>query len=159
MNFEAMADFSIGGCYIAGFAQAREPHVGVLVPTTATSGTLVHIRIDRAASPNWELQIREQKIAGDMFLTSLLKIAEPGAVSVESLIAHAEQTPVPSNDEFGECFPWAITLVERLRVHGLVKVKDMDGLQAEFRDFVGGNRQYARRDRFPNVASSAFCGL
>lgn len=43
--------FTAGSLYIVGFAQARAPQAGLLIPTSESSGCLVHIRIDRATSP------------------------------------------------------------------------------------------------------------
>ncbi|KAG7442857.1 uncharacterized protein BT62DRAFT_973158 [Guyanagaster necrorhizus] len=148
--------FSVGSLYLAGFTQARAPHVGLMIPTTATEGVLVHIRIDRAVSPTWTLQTRVQKIAGDMFLSSLLCISAAG-ITVDQLKSAAQTVHVPENDEFGECFPWAQAVVHKLHDEELLQLKSMPGLVKEFDEFSAGNKVYARRDRFPNVAVSQFC--
>ncbi|KAJ7115940.1 hypothetical protein C8R44DRAFT_739637 [Mycena epipterygia] len=148
--------FSPGSLYLAAFAQAQAPHVGLLIPKSESTGTLVHIRVDRGTSPNWQRQVREQKISGDMFLTSLLRIRDNsvGGITVEQLIASAEKVSVPENDEFGECLPWAMRAVAQLQSDGLLQVDDLSALEKEFREFSEGNRGYARRDKFPNVAIS-----
>ncbi|KIM39659.1 hypothetical protein M413DRAFT_194663 [Hebeloma cylindrosporum] len=150
---------SIGCLYLAGFAQARAPHVGLIIPSSTSTGTLVHIRIDResSSSPNWARQVRTQKIEGDMFLTSLLKIGGPTAR--ELLIEVSKEVPVPENNEFGECFPWVMALVRILHERGVVEVSCVDDLATEFAEFIEGNKGYARRDRFPRVATSKFCSV
>lgn len=155
MNTTNESAFSVGSLYLAGFAQVRAPHVGVLIPTSTQSGVLAHIRIDRTVSPKWIRQIRVQNLTNDMFLTSLLKIGN--GVTVERLCQEAEEVPVPDNGEFGECGPWAMQLVGRLIAQGLIRVPNIDALRAEFETFVAGNRSYARRDKFPNVTSSSYC--
>ncbi|KZW03234.1 hypothetical protein EXIGLDRAFT_725691 [Exidia glandulosa HHB12029] len=155
--------FNAGSLYIAAFAQARSPHMGLLIPDDSSTGTLVHIRvdIDRATSPNWQYQCRRQRIAGEMALTSLLKIrdvgAPAGAVTVDQLRAAAESVPAPENDEFGECGPWVWRVVAILNEQGLLDIDDISALTEEFTTFAAGNTPYARRDRFPNVAVSKFC--
>ncbi|KAH8091772.1 hypothetical protein BXZ70DRAFT_1001900 [Cristinia sonorae] len=153
------AQFAPGALYIAGFAQARAPHVGLIIPFDEASGGLVHIRIDRATSPTWSYQYRVQRITGDMFLTSLLQIrgAVPAAITVEQLCQVASSIPAPSNDVFGECSRWVMKVIQALNDEGLIQVTDIVALEQEFSDFVTGNRAYARRDRFPNVAVSAHC--
>ncbi|KAF9071863.1 hypothetical protein BDP27DRAFT_1218384 [Rhodocollybia butyracea] len=148
--------FCIGSLYLAGFAQAVAPHVGLIIPTSVDKGVLVHIRIDRNISPNWARQARTQNLSGDMFLTSLLKIGD--CVPVDALRNEAEQTTVPDNGEFGECSVWVMKLVDRLNDKGLIHVANLDALKQEFDVFVSGNRRYARRDLFPNIAVSSFCG-
>ncbi|THU81099.1 hypothetical protein K435DRAFT_785158 [Dendrothele bispora CBS 962.96] len=157
-------DFKIGSLYLAGFAQARAPHVGLLIPTSSTEGTLFHIRIDRQVSPNWAFQKRKQKIAGDMFLSSLLRIADGVTVEMlEDVVGLKGEVEVPENDVFGECFDWVMRVVRSLKGKGLMNMVngggengDLDELKKEFREFVEGNRAYARRDRFPNVATYFF---
>jgi len=122
--------FQTGSVYLAGFAQVRAPHIGLLIPINHTAGVLFHIRIDRQVSPSyWARQKRMQKIAGDMFLSSLLKIAD--RIPIERLV----------------------------KKNGLLKMKFSgdESLEKEFQEFVEGNKVYARRDRFPNVAVSKFC--
>lgn len=148
--------FSIGSLYLAGFTQARAPHVGIMISTSATEGILVHIRIDRAVSPAWTFQPRVQKIAGDMFLSSLLRIAVAG-ITVDQLKSVAQTVHVPENNEFGDCFPWAQAVVQKLHDEGLLQLKGISGLAKEFDDFATGNTAYARRGRFPNVAIFQFC--
>ena len=150
-------DLSIGSLYLAGFAQVRAPHVGLIIPSSRSAGTLVHIRIDRETSPNWAFQVRTQKIEADIFLTSLLRIGGP--VAPELLIEISKEVPVPENDEFGECFPWVMLLIRTLCGRDLVDVSSMEDLATEFAEFVEGNKAYARRDRFPRVATSKFCSL
>ncbi|KAJ7752831.1 hypothetical protein DFH07DRAFT_744697, partial [Mycena maculata] len=149
---------------LAAFAQARAPHVGFLIPTNESTGrlstgTLVHIRIDRQTAPNWQRQVREQKISGDMFLTSLLRIRDSGisGITVHQLVAAAERVSAPDNCEFGECLPWVMRAVAQLGSEGLVHVTDLDALAEEFREVSKGNRDYARRDRFPNTTVSSYC--
>ena len=151
--------FTPGSVYLAGFTQARAPHVALIIPTDAQSGELVHIRIDRNTSPNWAYQHRSQKIEGDMFLSSLLKIHDVSAsrVEVDQLIDAASAVLVPKHGEFGACCPWAYAVVRELHNRGLVNLGDADALEKEFEAFAVGNRAYARRDRFPNVAVSQHC--
>ena len=52
--------FTLNSVYLAAFAQAREPHVGLLIASSADSGTLFHIRIDRDASPNLQRPTRDR---------------------------------------------------------------------------------------------------
>ncbi|KAJ7682723.1 hypothetical protein DFH06DRAFT_1314907 [Mycena polygramma] len=147
--------FNPGALYLASFAQARAPHVGLLIPASESTGTLVHIRVDRETSPNWQRHVRQQKISGDMFLTSLLRIHD--SIAVEQLVASSEKVIAPDNDEFGECFPWVMRVVEQLHADGILKLVDMDALEKEFREFSEGNRAYARRDKFPNTTVSRYC--
>ncbi|TFK55374.1 hypothetical protein OE88DRAFT_609830 [Heliocybe sulcata] len=150
--------FTPGALYIAGFAQARAPHVALLLPTDARSGHLVHIRIDRGTSPNWQYQHRIQKIQGDMFLSSLLQIHDvsAGAISVHDLCEAASAVPAPENDTFGECSRWVYKVVQQLAESMLLVLEDA-AAEEEFDAFAAGNRAYARRDKFPNVAVSQFC--
>ncbi|PIL36585.1 hypothetical protein GSI_00274 [Ganoderma sinense ZZ0214-1] len=153
------ASFNPGSLYIAGFTQARAPHVGLILPVDAQSGDLVHIRIDRSISPNWMYQHRAQKIEGDMFLSSLLKIHDvpAGAITVEDLQKAASVVPAPQNDTFGECSRWLYMVIQELDRLKLVVLKDVVALEEEFSTFASDNRAYARRDRFPNVAVSPHC--
>ena len=61
-----------------------------------------------------------------MFLTSLLKVGGP--VARELLIEVSKEVPVPENDEFGECFPWVMALVQALHGRGLLDVSSMNDL-------------------------------
>ncbi|KAJ7089727.1 hypothetical protein B0H15DRAFT_907642 [Mycena belliarum] len=153
------SDITVGSLYIAGFTQARAPHVGLIVPTDSKTGCLVHIRIDKDKFPNWMHQHRTQAIANDMFLSSLLKIHDvsAGEITPEQLRAAAAEIPAPDNDEFGECGPWVYRVVQQLQNVGLVVCTDLKGMAEEFEAFAAGNRAYARRDRLPNVAVSQFC--
>ncbi|KIY51908.1 hypothetical protein FISHEDRAFT_36285 [Fistulina hepatica ATCC 64428] len=146
-----------GALYLAAFAQARAPHVGLLIPYDNGSGYLVHIYIDRQKSPFWAFQCRKQKLAGDMFLTSLLMIGLPGSLTVAELKDIAMKVEVPLNDTFGECLPWARRVVDALHRVEKIEVTDVDTLFEEFSRFAAGNSAYARRDRFPNVAVSTYC--
>lgn len=151
--------FTIGSLYVAGFMQARAPHIALLVPKNAQSGDLVHIRIDRTQSPTWQYQRRTQRIEGDMFLSSLLKIHDisAGQITVDQLVAAASSVPVPNNDHFGECGPWVFRVIETLHIMELVEVKDIAALKEELNALTTSSRAFARRDRFPNVAISQFC--
>ncbi|KAI0798712.1 hypothetical protein BC629DRAFT_1285692 [Irpex lacteus] len=153
---EAPENFTVGSLYIAGFAQARAPHIGLLVPIDVDSGWLVHIRIDRATSPTWAYQCRRQPIKGDMFLTSLIKVSK-GSVTPEQLREAASAVVPPNNDEFGECASWVWRVLERLHDGGLIRLDDVEGIKEEVSTFVAGNRAFARRDKFPNVMISQFC--
>lgn len=147
--------FDAGSLYLAAFAQAHAPHVGLLIPSNESTGTLVHIRVDRKTSPNWQKQIREQKISGDMFLMSLLRIRD--SITVEQVVSSSDKVAVPNNDEFGECFHWVMRTVAQLHADGLLELADLDALEKEFREFNEGNRAYARRDKLPNTAVSVYC--
>ncbi|KAJ8523178.1 hypothetical protein ONZ45_g296 [Pleurotus djamor] len=152
-----------GALYIAGFTQARSPHVAIMVPRDDSLGDLIHIHIDRTQSPNWKFQHRVQKIQGDMFLSSLLMVHHPNNISespvigVDKLIEVAKTVSVPASDEFGECSPWVRRVLEALDEHRWVKLKDAPELEKEFNAFAEGSRTFARRDRFPNVGVSQFC--
>ncbi|KAF8467521.1 hypothetical protein JB92DRAFT_3060263 [Gautieria morchelliformis] len=151
--------FTLGSLYLAGFAQAGAPHAGLIIPASASSGRLVHIHIDRATVPSWAFQSRDQRIAGEMFLSSLLKLRDlsDGEISTEQLDEAAASVPPPPNDEFGECLPWVLRVVQRLNEMGLVNLTNVDELGREFEDFAAGNKIYATRQKFPNVKASAFC--
>lgn len=148
-----------GSLYIAGLTQARSPHLALIIPTDTKSGRLVHIRIDRDTSPTWAYQCRTEKIEGNMFLSSLLKIHDvsAGELTIDQLEAVAKTVPVPENDDFGECGPWVLRVIEELHKQGLVVLVDGESLKQEFDTFAGGNMAFARRDRFPNVMASQFC--
>lgn len=150
--------YAPGALYIAGFTQARSPHLGLLLAkdTTPASGTLFHIRIDRATHPNWQFQKRVQPVAGDMFLSSLLCVhgADLDAAVLEEA---ARSVPVPDNDEFGECGPWVFGVLQVLAEKSIVELEEVQKLADEVREFAEGSRAYARRDRFPNVKMSEFC--
>ncbi|KAI0790916.1 hypothetical protein C8Q75DRAFT_79854 [Abortiporus biennis] len=160
-SVEIPATFLPGSLNLAGFAQARAPHVGLLIPKDVSCGTLVHIRVDRSTSPYWQFQSRTQRITGEMFITTLLRIHEGTDISEEKLEQVAREIDVPQNDEFGECLPWAMRCVTKLDELGLVKLVDheqaIDKLRNEFEEFAERNKAYARRDKFPNVAVSKFC--
>ena len=151
--------FTPGSVYLAGFTQARAPHVALIIPANAQCGDLVHIRIDRNTSPNWAFQHRSQRIEGDMFLSSLLKIHDisAGQVNVGQLHDAASAVPVPEHGEFGACGPWVYAVVRELHKRGLVVLIDAEALEKEFEAFAVGNKAYARRDRFPNVVASQYC--
>ncbi|KAF8884764.1 hypothetical protein CPB84DRAFT_1789007 [Gymnopilus junonius] len=150
--------FTTGSLYLAGFAQARSPHAGLIIPSSSTSGRLVHIRIDRNTSPFWQYQSRKQNISGDMFITSLLRIHDIAIspITEEQLEEAAVSVAVPSNDEFGECLPWVLKVVQKLYDMELLQQVDTNGLVKEFEEFAAGNNSYARRDRFPKVAISQY---
>ncbi|KAH7883412.1 hypothetical protein F5I97DRAFT_1814922 [Phlebopus sp. FC_14] len=165
--------FSPSSLYLAAFAQAGAPHVGLLIPSNAKSGCLVHIRIDSSTGPNWVYQCRRQQIEGYMFLVGLMKIhhssdvrdtsSPDGAITSEQLQDIAQTVSVPQNAMFGECRPWVLKVVEKLCEAGLLVLKDgasVEMLGREFEEFAGGDRlkAYARRDRFPEVMVSKYCG-
>ncbi|EJC99850.1 uncharacterized protein FOMMEDRAFT_160296 [Fomitiporia mediterranea MF3/22] len=153
--------FTVGSLYIAGFTQARSPHIAFIIPTDTKSGRVVHIRIDHATSPTWAYQCRSEKIEGNMFLSSLLKIhdASKGELTISQLEDVAKTVHVPENDEFGECGPWVFRVVEELHKFGLVVLLDGERLSQEFAAFAGESAEFARRDRFPNVMVSQFCSF
>lgn len=154
------ADFTPGSLYVAGFTQASTaPHIALIIPTDAQSGGLVHIRIDRATSPNWTYQFRVQRITGDMFLSSLLRIhdASSGQITVDQLQDAASAVAVPEHGEFGACAPWVHAVIQELHNRGLIILSDIAALADEVHAFATGSRAFARRDRFPNVAVSQFC--
>lgn len=153
-------EYTPGALYLAGFTQARSPHIGLLLAKDATKGTLFHIRIDQQTSPHWQFQRRTQLITGDMFLSSLLRITkEPLALdTAENIIEKiALRIPPPENGDFGECAPWALELVQALYEEGIVELLDVDQLGEEVDSFAKESRAYARRDKFPNLATSNFC--
>ncbi|KAF8877667.1 hypothetical protein CPB84DRAFT_1652237, partial [Gymnopilus junonius] len=119
--------------YIAGFAQARSPHAGLLIPLDSKSGFLVHICIDRNTSPLWQYQSRKQNISGDMFMTSLLRIHN--TMIVPSPKNNCKKLQAPSNDQFSECLPWVLSVVQKLHDIGLLNLIDTDGLAKEFEEF------------------------
>ncbi|KAI0339744.1 hypothetical protein BDW22DRAFT_1347598 [Trametopsis cervina] len=151
--------FTIDSLYIAGFTQARAPHIGLLLATSTTHGTLYHIRIDRETSPHWQFQRRVQKIDKDMFLSALVRVhdATSGAITDAQLQAAADAVTPPANDTFGECAPWVYHVLRHLHEAGVLEVKDEAALAEEVDDFARGSKAYARRDRFPNVMASDFC--
>ncbi|TFY68851.1 hypothetical protein EVG20_g3386 [Dentipellis fragilis] len=156
--------FTPGSLYIAGFTQARSPHIGIIIPKDIHAGDLVHIRIDRATSPTWQYQHRVQKIDSDMFLSSLLKIHDTSSessgqtqISLVQLQDAASTVTVPNNDHFGECGPWVFKVVQELHTRGLIALTDIGALEEEFNTLADGSRAFARRDKFPNVAVSQFC--
>ncbi|KAF9446100.1 hypothetical protein P691DRAFT_733905 [Macrolepiota fuliginosa MF-IS2] len=120
---------------------------------------MVHIRIDREKSPNWIYQDRNQNISRDLFMTTLLMVHNvlDGAITKDQLVEVAKSVPVPENDQFGECLPWILRVVERLDAGGFVTLKDAEALRGEFTEFAVGNRAYATSSRFPNVKVSSFC--
>ncbi|KAG5642142.1 hypothetical protein DXG03_003572 [Asterophora parasitica] len=82
-----------------------------------------------------------------MFCTTLLKLRDiaDGVITAEDLRAAAESVEVPQNDEFGECLPWVLRLVEKLGHEGRLNVRDVDALGKEFEEFAEGNKAFARR--------------
>lgn len=156
---DAVHELTPGSLYIIGFAQARAPHAALFIPTSTSGGLLVHIRIDRETSPFWAYQMRRQKVAGDIFCTTLLKLHDvaDGAIALDQLEEYAALVPVPQNDEFGECLPWVLKVVEQLRGGGLLSVTSVEALGKEFEEFAAGNKAYARRTTFPNLRMSSFC--
>ncbi|KAL6301757.1 hypothetical protein BKA93DRAFT_738199 [Sparassis latifolia] len=152
-------DFTHGSLYLAGFTQARAPHAGLIIPSNNASGTLVHIHINHNTCDVWTYQCRVQRIAGDMFMSSLLRLRDVsvGEITAEQLQEAAESIPAPLNDSFGECLPWVLNVVQKLHGMGLLNLMSADGLGREFEEFVVRNQAYARRDRFPNVTVSLYC--
>ncbi|PPQ92613.1 hypothetical protein CVT25_007305 [Psilocybe cyanescens] len=151
--------FTVGSLYLAAFAQARSPHIGLIIPTSEKSGHLVHIRIDRDVSDNWVFQTRTEHITGNMFLTSLLKIHDvsAGEVTLDQLKMAAGEVAVPDNDRFGECGSWVFRVIEQLGKVGVLDLVDVQELRKEFNEFAAGNRNFARREKFPNVDTSKWC--
>ncbi|KAF9461553.1 hypothetical protein BDZ94DRAFT_1310436 [Collybia nuda] len=154
--------FTIGLLYIVGFAQARAPHAGLFIPTSGSSGFLVHIRIDRVITPNHAYQVRRQALADDMACTMLLKLhdasynssdnVKPGGSEVitpEQLRACAESIVPPSDDEFGECILWVLRVVEKLAQKGWVDVKDLEALREVFEEFWEGIGRLRGEGCFP----------
>lgn len=152
---ETLAEFAPGFLYVAGFAQARAPHLGLIIPTDIESGRLFHIHIDRTISQTWVYQCRTQKIKGDMFLTSLVKVSE-NTLPLDQLLEAASAVPAPDNDDFGECGPWVWHVLEKLHERNLIVLQDTNAVAEEVEAFTARNKAYARRDRFPNVAASQF---
>ncbi|EAU93655.1 hypothetical protein CC1G_02885 [Coprinopsis cinerea okayama7 len=153
-------DYVPGALYLAGFTQARSPHIGLLLAKDANKGTLFHIRIDRETSPNWQFQRRTQPVVGDMFLSSLLRITKdplPLDTAENTIEEIASSIAPPDNGEFGECAPWALKLVQALSDRGIVELKDVEKLGEEVDSLARDSRAYARRDKFPNLATSNFC--
>jgi hypothetical protein len=148
-----------GALYIAGFTQVRASHIGLLLATTETEGTLFHIRIDRSVQPNWHFQRRKQRLVGDMFLSSLMRISkEPLSIEdAKEVLISAESVPAPENDEFGECAPWVYRVIDKLNDTTVLKVVDIKRLEEEVASFAQGSSAFARRDKFPNLAVSEFC--
>ncbi|KIY64971.1 hypothetical protein CYLTODRAFT_445648 [Cylindrobasidium torrendii FP15055 ss-10] len=155
-----------GSLYIAGFTQARAPHLGLLLARDDTTGTLWHIRIDRATSPNWQFQRRIQPVTKDMFLSFLLLLSDKDTLeskngdweSVGAAIdAAARAVPPPPNDTFGECGPWVLDVVQVLHDRGIVHVRNREDLASEVDTVATESKAYARRDRFPKVVASEFC--
>ncbi|TFK34039.1 hypothetical protein BDQ12DRAFT_690298 [Crucibulum laeve] len=161
MDCKTLAElYSPGALYIAGFTQARAPHLGLLFAKDSSTGILWHIRIDRATSPHWKFQRRVQAIAGDMFLSSLLLVATKtrlGDKAEAKLEAAARFVEPPSNDSFGECAPWVFNVLAVLHDQGVVKLVDQGKLAMEVDTFARQSRPYAQRDHFPNLAVSSFC--
>ncbi|KAF8183936.1 hypothetical protein BJ912DRAFT_538998 [Pholiota molesta] len=154
------ADYVPGGLYLAGFTQARSPHIGLLLAKDAAKGTLFHIRIDRETSPNWQYQRRTQPVVGDMFLSSLLRIKEeplPLDTAEKTIAEIASALPPLDNGEFGECAPWALRLIQALHEKEIVDLEDVEKLGEEVDSFARDSRAYTRRDKFPNLATSKFC--
>lgn len=152
-------DFTVGSLYLVGLAQVRAPHAGLIIPTSNTQGTFVHIRIDRDTSPFWVYQSRKQKILGDVFMTTLLKLHDisDGVISKDQLQEAAASVAVPENDTFGECLPWILRVVQKLHELGHVKLLDAEELGREFEAFAQANKAFATSTRFPNVKVSACC--
>jgi hypothetical protein len=151
--------FTINSLYIAGFSQARAPHLGLLLSTSQREGILYHIYIDREMFPTWQFQRRKQIIDKDMFLSSLLRIHDSsvGIIDDAQMIGATQAIPAPQNDTFGECKPWIYRVVKQLHDSGLLELKDADALSQEVEAHAIGSNDYARRDKFPNVAVSKNC--
>lgn len=152
-------EFSGGSLYLAGFAQVRAPHAGLIIASSAASGILVHIVIDRDTSEFWTYQCRWQKVAGDIFMTTLLKLHDisDGPITQYQLEEVASSISAPSNDTFGECLLWVMRVVEKLTERGLVKVADIAALEEEFEEFARKSKAYATSTRFPNTTVSQYC--
>ncbi|EJD50948.1 hypothetical protein AURDEDRAFT_57500 [Auricularia subglabra TFB-10046 SS5] len=148
-------NFTTSALYIASFAQAGAPCLGLLVPSSAATGALLHIRVDCDTSPHWQFHACAQRISGEMALTSLLRLR--AAVDVAAIREAVAGVDVPANDTFVECSEWVLRAVALLGQTGSLALKDIDGLVEEWEEFVKGNAKYARRDRFPNVAISTLC--
>jgi hypothetical protein len=98
-------EYTPGALYLSGFTQVRSPHIGLLLAKDAANGTLFHIQTDRETSPNWQFQRRTQRIEGDMFLSSLLRITKeqlPPDTAEKIIEEIALAVPPPENGDFGE---------------------------------------------------------
>ncbi|KAH6913292.1 hypothetical protein BKA70DRAFT_1183155 [Coprinopsis sp. MPI-PUGE-AT-0042] len=149
-----------GALCIAGFTQARAPHIGLLLVTTEAEGTLFHIHIDRSIQPNWHFQRRREPLAGNMFLSSLMHIRnDPLSLDdAEDLLTEAAKSiPPPENDDFGECAPWVFRVLDALATRGVLTVVDREKLEEEVDSFARCSRAFARRDKLPNISVSQFC--
>jgi hypothetical protein len=95
-----------------------------------------------------------------MFLSSLLRIKEeplPLDTAEKTIAEIASALPPPDNGEFGECAPWALRLIQALHEKEIVDLEDVEKLGEEVDSFARDSRAYARRDKYPNLATSKFC--
>ncbi|KAF8467520.1 hypothetical protein JB92DRAFT_3060262 [Gautieria morchelliformis] len=149
-----------GSLYIAGFAQAGDPHAGLFIPNSGSAGDFFHIHVPRnQTSSQWTYQARQQNFSQSMTFTTLLRIhdASQGVITAQTMDWAAKQVAVPSGAEEGECLKWVMSVIGILQKHGLVRVSSISHLQQEFSQFAAGNRAYATRSILPNVNVSQYC--
>ncbi|KAF4612092.1 hypothetical protein D9613_004104 [Agrocybe pediades] len=153
------SDFTLGSLYLAAFAQATSPHIGLIVPVSEGTGHLVHLRMERESMNGWVFEEKTENLSGNIFLTSLLKIHDihTGNMTIEKLTEVAKKLPVPANDFREECGVWACRLIEELHNSGMVNLTSVRDLRKEIDDFAAGNRQFMQRNKLPNVAVSKWC--
>ncbi|KAE9392572.1 hypothetical protein BT96DRAFT_271254 [Gymnopus androsaceus JB14] len=93
-------------------------------------------------------------------MTTLLRIHphSAGAITPDDVESISKLVLVPSGCEWGECLPWCLRVIEKLHDHGmLLLTSSVEDLGKEFSEFAAGNRDYARRDKDPNLKHSSFC--
>ncbi|TCD65019.1 hypothetical protein EIP91_003340 [Steccherinum ochraceum] len=154
----ALATFQAeaGALYLAGFAQAGDPHAAIILATDSSRGQIYHITTKLGY---WAYSSSNQNILGSMSLTSLIKIrdASGGAISPNGLDALLRQVPVPAGAASGECLNWVINAVMLLHQHRVVRLSSAEYLRQEFSQYVPQNRSRATRGSYPGVKVSAYC--
>ena len=145
-----------GSLYLAGFAQAGEPHAAIVLATSSKGGSMGHIT---TKSGHWEYKFQNQKIEHSISLTSLIEIrnVSKGTLNAQTLNNLLAQVAVPPGNEIGECLNWVVNAVELLASHGVVSLRSPDGLRGEFSAFCAGNKGFATSSKYPNVKVSDYC--
>ncbi|KAM5540597.1 hypothetical protein V8D89_005628 [Ganoderma adspersum] len=145
-----------GSLYLAGFAQAGQPHAAIVLAVSSKEGNMAHIT---TKSGNWAYNFQAQKIEQSISLTSLIEIrsASKGALSAETLSDLLAQVVVPAGNVGGECLNWVIDAVKLLAKNGIVSLRSADLLREEFSTFCAGNRSFATSSKYPNMKVSDYC--
>ncbi|TFK20928.1 hypothetical protein FA15DRAFT_696652 [Coprinopsis marcescibilis] len=146
-----------GSVYLAGFAQAEQPHVALIRAIDYQKGYIFHITTKKTDIWHYEGN-QAYKIAGSMTLTSLYCIYDAQKAGAEfdctTLDDICKAVAVPEGAEMGECVIWAnkaLAAIAEAHPDTIILSGNVDATMEHFLNFVEGNRAYASRTKYPNL--------